>query len=631
MKIRSLHAAAGMLTVTVLAASGCGHAPSPRPRDVLLITIDTARADRFSYLASGGPGTPRIDRLASEGAGFTNAISPVPLTLPAHATLMTGRQPPSHTVRNNGAYRLPEAEITLAELLSSAGFATAAFIGAEVLDARYGLDQGFAIYDDEMTDLGDSTFLYYPERTAEQVVVAAIRWLGRQGEDPIFAWVHLFDPHTPYAPPEPERSAHEAAYDGEIAYADRMIGRLLDAWDGQRSLDRTLVLVTADHGESLGEHGESTHGVLVHDATLRIPLVMRGPGVPAVEAIDEPVGLVDVLPTVLGLVGLPAPDGVQGRDLGPLLRGDAVPWSPVSGYAESLYARFHHGCAPLTTLREERWKIVRGASHELYDLTADPEEARDVVAGEPVAAGRLAAALEELVAELEVGSAQPLALDEASREALESLGYVWSTTAADASEPLRDPREALRSLSRMADADRRALAGDVESAVAGYRSAIEVEPKSVDARMRLAQVLIGNSRAEEALEPLAEAAALAPHEPLVQQKLGDTLFAVGRYRESLAAFDAALARHPDVRRLRNGRWRCLNQLGRADLALPEAESAVAADPEDAMARYARAIACCGADLNDFIAALRRELTELPDNRALQRALSGAIAESRGGG
>jgi choline-sulfatase len=617
------------LTTILLVANACGDPSPQRPRDVLLITIDTARADRFSYLARGGPGTPHVDRLAFEGVGFTQAISPAPLTLPAHASLMTGRQPPTHTVRDNGAYRLPEAEVTLAELLSSAGFETAAFIGAEVLDARYGLGQGFVTYDDEMTDPGDSTFLYYPERTAEQVVAAAIRWLEHQGERPIFAWVHLFDPHAPYVPPEPERSAHDRAYDGEIAYVDRMIGRLVDAWDEERSLDRTLVVVTADHGESLGEHGESTHGVLVHDATLRIPLVMRGPGVPAVAPIDAPVALVDVLPTLLELVGLSTPEEVQGRDLGPLLRGETVAWSPIAGYAESLYAGLHHGCAPLTTLREERWKFVRGASHELYDLAADPEESRDVVTAQPIDAERLATALEELTAELAAGPAQRLALDEASRRALESLGYVWSTTVGDSSEPLRDPREALRSLSLMAAADRLAFADDLEGAIAGYRAVIEVEPRSVDARMRLAQILISNNRAAEALEPLTQAAAFAPHEPLVHQKLGDTLFASGSYRESLGVFDAALERHPHDRRLRNGRWRCLNQLGRAERVLPEAESAIAADPGDAMARYARAIACCGADLSGFIAALQSELAELPGDPTLRRALSGATAERAG--
>jgi arylsulfatase A-like enzyme/thioredoxin-like negative regulator of GroEL len=632
------------LAALLAAASAC-RAPQPPAQgspsaqdrvgawDVLLVTIDTARADRFSYAGSAAsPGTPSVDRLAAEGAGFTDAISPVPLTLPAHASLLTGRLPPSHTVRDNGSYVVPSSETTLAELLRDAGYRTAAFVGAAVLDSRYGLDQGFAVYDDELPPPADAALLNYPERSGEQVAAAAVRWLEAQpGDAPVFVWVHLFDPHVPYRPPEPERSKHASAYDGEIAYADRVVGQLLASWTSRRPLEHTLVVLTADHGEALGEHGEATHGVLVHEATLRIPLVVRAPGLHVERPVHDPASLVDLLPTVLSLLGRQAPPGLDGRDLSPLLRGRSVAWSAGAGYAESLYAELHHACAPLHALRRGAHKLVRGAVPELYDLASDPAETRDVAPAEAQIAGDLERELDGLLERIGNDAPERVALDEESRRALEALGYVWSTPAAGAREgPPRDPREALASMRRMADADRRMAEGDAAAAVAGYRAVIESEPMSVDARVRLAQVLLASGRGAEAVRPLAEAVALAPHEPLLHAKLGSTLETLGRVEDAVRAYEAGLALHPAERDLRNARWRCLNLLGRRSELLDETAAAVDADPTDGAARYARAIACCGHDLNRYVAALERELGELPGDPLLARAMAQARAEAAEG-
>jgi len=619
--------AVGLLFLTV---AGCRRPePAPKPRDVLLITIDTARADHFSYAGGSPVETPRVDALAEQGAGFTNAITPVPLTLPAHASLMTGRLPPSHTVRDNGSYRLPASETTLAEALAGAGFVTGAFIGAEVLDSTYGLDQGFATYDDDIVDSGPSGFLYYPERRGEDVVKVASRWLQAQGDGPVFAWVHLFDPHTPYRPPEPEHSRFGSTYEGEIAYTDRVIGTLIDRWSERRGLDRTLVVVTADHGEALGQHGEKTHGVLVHDATIRVPLVIRAPGLHVAGTIAAPVSLIDVMPTVLALVGVARPSGVQGRDLSPLLRGAALPWSRTSGYAESLYASFHHGCVPLHALREGGFKIVRGVADEVFDLSADPRELRDLARAEPARSSGLAAALGDLIADVAHGEAERVTPDDEARRALAALGYVGTPSPRPASAgPPRDPREALVSLSRMADADRRVLAGDLTGAVAGYRAVLNAEPWSVDARVRLAQILISQKRAQEAVPLLAAAVAIVPGEAFLHRKLGETLLATGNDKAALAAYDAGLKIHPESRDLRNGRWSCLNKLGRQSVMLAEAERAIAADPSDGAARYARAMACCGQGrVEVYLAALEREIAELPGDKVLESAIAAARAEA----
>ena len=625
-----------VLRASLVAASicvvlgACGVGETPAARDLLLITIDTARVDRFGYAGATGGLTPRIDALATAGAGFTQAISPAPLTLPAHATLMTGRQPPSHTVRDNGGFRLPASEVTLAELLREGGFETAAFVGAQVLDARYGLDQGFDTYDDTIAAPADSPFRFYAERPAGEVVAAAIDWLDGRDAPRLFAWVHLFDPHAPYRPPQPEASRHASAYDGEIAYVDRSVGVLLDAWQAQRGLERTLVVVTADHGEALGEHGEPTHGVLVHDATLLVPLVIQAPGHVVAAPIDTAVSLADVLPTVLALLDRPPTPNVQGRDLSDLLRGKTLPWSSATGYAESLYGHLHHGTLPLVALREPDFKLVRGRAEELFDLRSDPRESRDIAATRADVADALSERLDALLEDLYTGSPERLALDAESRAALSALGYTgWSAEVRTDAEP-RDAREALVSMRRMAEADRAFLSGDLEGAHALYAAVIADEPESIDARVRWAALLQSAGRAEEALGPLREAVELAPHEAELHRQLGRALEKLGRSEAALAAFDVGLALHPSDRALRDGRWRCLNALRRAQELLEEAERAIALDPLDGMARFARAVACCGATQAGYLAALAAELRELPGDPHLERALAQAHSGASGG-
>jgi choline-sulfatase len=605
------------LVATLLGA--CGRAAPPPPaQDVLLITIDTARADRFSYVGPVGPGTPHVDALAVAGAGFTNAITPVPLTLPAHASIMTGRLPPSHTLRDNGFTKLPAAETTLAEVLKGAGFTTGAFIGAEVLDARYGLSQGFDTYDDRMVERGPAGILAYPERRGEDVAGAALAWLPSGGR--VFVWVHLFDPHAPYRPPEPEKWQHAAPYDGEIAYVDRVIGQLVAGWEEKRGAGNTLVVITADHGEALGAHGEKTHGVLVHDATLRVPLVVRVPGRRPSGLIRTPVSLIDVMPTILGQLGIAVPPGVQGRDLGPLLDGKAVPWSRASGYAESLYAQLHHGCTPLVALREDGYKLVRGASEELFDVKTDPDEQKDLAAADVGKKESLGRSLDAFVSSLKEEAAEPATLDDEARRSLAALGYA-SAPPVDAGGT-RDPKEALVSLARMADADRSAMVGDLEGAIASYRSVITAEPKSIDARLRLAELLSAHARQAEAAALYAGAVEIAPKEPYLRRKLGNALEATGQISDALAAYDAGLALDPHSRDLRTGRWSCLDRLRRWDVMLREAEAAVAADSKDGAARLARAIACCGQGSDrDYAAALDRELAALPGDPILTGARS----------
>jgi tetratricopeptide (TPR) repeat protein len=292
-----------------------------------------------------------------------------------------------------------------------------------------------------------------------------------------------------------------------------------------------------------------------------------------------------------------------------------------------LYAQLHHGCAPLHALRESGWKLVRGSAGEVYDIERDPRELHDLAAAEPVRTRNLGEALERLVAELHAGTAETATLDDEARRALQSLGYAWTPPGSSTAGSGRDPREALRSMQTMAEADRSAARGDVAGAVASYREVIAAEPEGVDARVRLAQILLTRGRSAEAVQPLAVAATIAPKEPELHRMLGDAWFALGRYREALGAYDAGLALHPAGHEIRDARWRVLNQLGRRDEMLAQAERAIASDPSDAMARYARALACCGQDgVAAYIAALERELSQLPGDPILEGALAKARAE-----
>ncbi len=363
-----------------LAAGGCARDGAARPgANVLLVTLDTVRADRVGCYG-GAVATPALDRLAREGVRFAQASSPAPLTLPAHASLLSGLLPPAHGLRNNGAGAFPADRPTLATALAARGYRTAAFLGAFVLDRRFGLDRGFATYDDEIERGPDTAPSLEAERRGDQVVDRALAWLERPGENdqPFFLWVHLYDAHAPYAPPAPFRERHAGRpYDGEVAFADAQVGRLLAALDRLGLAGDTVVAVAADHGEALGEHGELTHGFFLYEPTLHVPLLLRAPGnFRGGTVVETPVGLADLGPTLSGLVegglAVAAPEGLAGRDLSAaLLAGEEPP-------AADLYAETHYpevfGWSRLAALRRREVKYVDAPRPELYDLRRDPGE-----------------------------------------------------------------------------------------------------------------------------------------------------------------------------------------------------------------------------------------------------------------
>ncbi len=429
-----------VLLTCVASATFCTSRSPAAPIGVVLITLDTTRADRLTAYGFADAAMPHLERLAREGVVFDQATSVAPLTVPAHASLLTGLLPPSHGVRENSSPPLAPQHTTLAEILGRHGFHRGAIVGSGVLDPDRGLSQGFDYY--SAAPGAHRPQPDAPQRNAEAVIDEAIAWLQRVSDAPFFLWAHLYDPHRPYQPPEPfaSRYAHDP-YVGEIAYADFHLGRLLDALDRRDVLDRTLVIVAGDHGESLGEHGERDHGIFVYESVLRIPLIVRTPLVEP-RRVRSVVRLIDVMPTVLDLLGLP-PTPSDGVSLKKLMNGEQA---DLEAYAESLYpSRF--GWSPLRSLRDGRFKFIDAPRPELYDLEHDPLEQRNLYDLRPAIAaalGRRLLSFADAQSSSAPRSAETVPRD--VRERLGALGYV-SPGPADASPRhagLRDAKDFVR-------------------------------------------------------------------------------------------------------------------------------------------------------------------------------------------
>ncbi len=631
--LRAPAAAAAALLAAALFAGGCGSG-EPRPAgdtNLLLVTLDTVRADRLGGYGYGAAETPTLDRLAREGVRFAAASSNAPLTLPSHASLLTGLLPPRHGLRNNGAGRLPEVP-TLAGVLAAAGYRTAAFVSSFVLDRRFGLDRGFAVYDDAVERDAAGGVALDAERRGDRTVERALAWLAAEGAEtldrrqPFFLWVHLYDAHAPYAPPAPYASRHAGRpYDGEIAFADAQVGRLVAELERRGLAGRTLVAVTADHGEALGEHGELTHGLLLYEPTLRVPLVLRGAGLAAGAVVETPVSLADLGPTLAGLLGRPlaaAAGGstagtaaaLDGRDLSAALRRGAEP-PPADLYAETRYPTLF-GWSGLAALRRRQWKYVAAPVPELYDLARDPGErsnlavpaavpensSSEVSAEDPAAAVR---SLAERIARVEASAVAPTAapIDAETRARLESLGYAApgadpATPATSAAAAGADPktrialfrryeeangalregraRQAQAALQELVEADpgnpvfRGKLAqalregGDLAAAVPLLRQAVATAPHDSEAWYNLGVALQEAAEWGEARQVLSEAARLDPARPEAHNLLGVVALQEGRQEDAARAFERALALDPDDARTHNNHGNVLRGLGRFD-------------------------------------------------------------------
>jgi arylsulfatase A-like enzyme/cytochrome c-type biogenesis protein CcmH/NrfG len=541
--------------VVVLAAAGLvwqrgGLRPASRPRSVLLISVDTLRADRLGSYGHSAAATPVLDALAARGLRFTDATTTVPLTLPAHTSLLTGTFPTYHGVRDNGGFYVDDSLTTLAETVKPLGYRTGGFVAAFVLDRRWGIAQGFDYYFDDfdLSKFEMSAGLDAAQRPGKDVVDRALAWLAEDRERPFLAWVHLYDPHSPYTPPEPYRSRFPAtaqgAYDGEVAYTDAEIGRLLSALEASGQLDSTLVVVVGDHGESLGEHGEQQHGFFVYDAAVHIPLIIAGPGVPA-RTVTEQVRIVDVMPTVLDLLGVTPPEEVQGQSLTPLGRGEAL---DLLAYSETYYPRYHYGWSELTAVRDGRFKFIAAPRRELYDVEADPGETKDLSSENPRMAEALERGLRDLVSRTatEAVVQQPRALDPDTEQRLRALGYVASTVsrAAMADTPRSDPKDTIRLYNLLKRAAQDSVDGNVDAGIARVREVLAVDPEVIEAHTMLGNMLTKAGRPQEAIAAYQRALAVDPEHEGAAWSLALAYKDAGKEDEAKAGFERVLQLNP---------------------------------------------------------------------------------------
>jgi arylsulfatase A-like enzyme/Flp pilus assembly protein TadD len=521
-----------------------------RPLNVVVITIDTLRPDHLHCYGYSRIETPTIDRIASSGALFENGVTQTPLTPPSHASIFTGLNPPSHKVRDTGGFILSPSTPTLASLLEQRGWDTAAFISSAVLKKRFGFEHGFAVYDDKMPRPGNrQEVLEDAERRAGDTVNHAVEWLDSRGEKPFFLWVHLYDPHTPYDPPSPFREQYkDRPYDGEIAYADRELGRLMESLRRKSPPEKTLVAVLSDHGESLGEHGEFSHGVFLYDSTLRIAFLISGPGVPPGLRVTPQARTIDLLPTILDLMGSAAPAGVEGVSLVPLFSGKDA--TTAVSYAETLFPKINLGWAELRAIRTNQWKYIRAPRPELYDLSRDPRETNNVLAEHPYEVRKLEAQLAAASRLAGSEKVETTLMDEHTLAQLKSLGYTsgFTSRSYDLNGQGADPKDRVAILKLMDAAE---------------------QPQS------------GLSAARR-IELLQQAVRLDPANPLLYYTLGAKLEKSGRYKEAMKLYRAALQNGIDKGhgRLHSRLGDLLVHAGKKAEAIPEYEQSVRMNPAD---------------------------------------------------
>ncbi len=575
--------ASGVLAAAIVLVFVAGRGREPDSRDdaaplgvssgvfrdfnLLLVSIDTLRADRVGCYGYASAETPVLDELARRGVRCVQAITSMPLTLPGHASMLTGLNPQHHEARLNGMFAVPDHVQTLAEILRKRGYRTAAVISAFVLDRRFGLAQGFEHYGDDLTTDGRMHAFGHRERSAEEVNHHVLAWLAKHGKERFFLWVHYFDPHFPYVPPEPFADRHKARpYDGEIAYADAQLGRLLAAVDGLGIRDRTLIVATSDHGEALGEHEEITHGLLVYDATLHVPLIFSGPApLPQGRTLAEQTGLIDVVPTVLDLLGVSIPTGLDGISL----LGRA-PAKHRAVYFETLWPKVMHNWSPLVGVRRDDVKFILAPKPELYDLQADPNELNNLYAQRQAQAVELLGQLRALAGsdpETLATVSGNLPMDEETRQKLADLGYVVPSSAPTTAGALPDPKDMMGAWAEFQRGIAFATAGQHAEAVAVLEPFVQRHPRDARAVARLAKCYLELGRADDAARMFERQLSLWRRKTEPLAGLGLARIQQGRLDGAEEALNEVLAEDPQNRSALFGLGVIAGQRGQADKAM----------------------------------------------------------------
>jgi arylsulfatase A-like enzyme/Flp pilus assembly protein TadD len=512
--------------------------------NVLLITLDTTRADRLGCYGYAGARTPNLDRLAAEGVRFENAYCPVPLTLPSHASIMTGLNPYHHGVHNNGTYVLTDDKVTLAERLKERRYVTGAITASFSVNSRFGLAQGFDVYDDNFQPIPMSQSMSTLERRAAEVFTAFSSWMTRKPAGKFFAWVHFYDPHMPYDPPgEYLKDFAGRPYDGEIAYMDQYVGEVIRLLREKGLLDNTLVVIAGDHGEAFGEKVERGHGIFIYEMTVRVPLIFYSSRLPRGVTVASRARLIDIVPTVLDILNLGPPAGVDGQSLVPLMEGKKEKERDV--YLESFYPKESWGWSELVGLISGKWKYIQAPKPELYDLSGDPMEKDNLFARNPAQASDLKSRLESMLAESASGAPSARRkLSLAEEEKLRSLGYIQFSGSAAGGGSI-DPKDRLQDLELYQQARDALLSDKLAEAEQAYRELLLRFPRIPESYANLADVLMRQNNAADAIETMRKGVEAVPGAESLWVKLAQTYLLTGKLPEASQAAQQALAINPD--------------------------------------------------------------------------------------
>jgi arylsulfatase A-like enzyme/Tfp pilus assembly protein PilF len=558
--------------------------------NVLLFTLDTTRADHIGCYGYPNVRTPNIDGLAADGFLFKNATAQAPLTLPSHSSIFTGTYPFVHGVRDNGGFYLEPEKVTLAEVLKQKGWATSAFVGAFVLDSRWGLNQGFDHYYDNFDFAKYKKIsLDSVQREGGEVIKPFFDWFKTNGDRRFFSWIHLYDPHTPYEPPEPYKSEYSGRpwglYDGEIAYVDSLIGKVLEGLREKGILDKTIIVIVGDHGESLGEHGESSHAFFIYDATVSVPLIVKLPASKLkAKIVDAQVENVDIMPTLLDLLGIAVPKEVQGRSLVPLLAGGRAGADRMA-YSESYYPRYHYGWSELKSLRTARYQYIQAPRPELYDIVRDPMERTNIFGQNSSQAERFIKEMKRIEERSRARgdeSKAPRQLDGDTMEKLKALGYVGGFTSSSKlsrSTGLADPKDKIHLYNKLKQAEGDSANREYDDALKKLNEVIAEDPGIMEARQVRGQIYTELDRYEEAVGECRAALEIDPEYSAAIFTMAQAYRKLKKFEEAAAGFRRLIQLDPKDPKPYMNLGEISIDTGDFDAAISHLEKALAADPE----------------------------------------------------
>lgn len=523
--------------------------------NILFFTLDTTRADHLGCYGYHRAETPNIDRLAETGIMFKNATCQIPLTLPSHSSIFTGTYPFYHGVRDNGGFYLEPDRTTLAEVLKMHGMATSAFVGAFVVDSRWGLDQGIDYYFDNFDFAKYKRIsLDSVQREGGEVIEAFFEWFEKNYQKKFFSWIHLYDPHTPYEPPEPYKTRFSkwnwGLYDGEIAYVDELIGKVLDKLIEKDVLEKTLIVIVGDHGESLGQHKENAHGFFIYNAATSVPLIIHFPSQNLkAKKVDARVETVDIMPTLLQILGLPLPGEVQGKSLLPLIL-DRNSKQERFAYSESYYPRYHYGWSELKSLQNSRYKYIQAPRPELYDILNDPNELTNIYRQEIRIGKQFEEKLNNLLEKMSAEGIEekgPQKLDEEAMEKLMALGYVGGfTSQSKLSETgeLPDPKDKIHLFNKIKMAEGNFAQDKLDGALERITEVIEEDPLIKEAHRVRARIFLKLNRLEEAIEECKEALEIDPEYEAAIFSLAHAYKRLKKYEEAITGYERLMQLDP---------------------------------------------------------------------------------------